>query len=303
MSAENIIPAGGWIVTQGDLCIEKHPDALAAFEKATSGLVGVSYTPVALLATQVVSGTNYCILCKATPVIPDPMPYICIMTVYADLSGNAMITGIKKIVGDTVAGLTDNALAAADDAVVGGWVITEGDKSIQKHPDAFAALEKAVRGMTGVDYRPVALLGTQTVSGKNYCILCRVTPVVLDPKPSMQLVYVYEDLDGNARITSLREILGSSSAIGGFTVNTGSADLDKNPEVKAAFEKAAGGLMGVEYVPVAYLGSQLVSGRNYLILCESTVVVPGAKTSLSLVTVYADLNGNAEITAVKPLEL
>lgn len=299
MSAENYTSAGGWIITQGELCIDKHPDAKAAFEKATNGLVGVSYTPVALLATQIVSGTNYCILCRAVPVVADPKPYICTMTIYADLSGNAVITGIKKLIGENACCLG----AAADNAVLGGWEIVEGDKSIKVHPDAYKALVEASKLMVGVDFAPLDLLGTQTVSGKNYCILCRVAPVVPEARPSMQLVYVYEDTNGNASITEMKEIIGSSPLLGAYTANIGEPELDKNPEVKAAFDKAMTGLTGVDYVPVAYLGSQVVSGFNHLILCESTVVVPGAKPALSLVTIYADPAGNAEIKDIKPLEL
>jgi hypothetical protein len=38
---------------------------MAVFNKATSGFVGVKYTPNAV-ASQVVAGTNYCFLCDAT---------------------------------------------------------------------------------------------------------------------------------------------------------------------------------------------------------------------------------------------
>ena len=46
MSIENTTLKGGWVITQGDTSIEKHPDALAAFEKASAGYVGVKFTPV-----------------------------------------------------------------------------------------------------------------------------------------------------------------------------------------------------------------------------------------------------------------
>ena len=40
------------------------------FDKAMEGWDGVNYVPVALAATQVVSGTNYCIVCESTAVYP-----------------------------------------------------------------------------------------------------------------------------------------------------------------------------------------------------------------------------------------
>ena len=56
------------------------------------------------------------------------------------------------------------------------------------------------------------------------------------------------------------------------------------PEAQAAFDKAMEGLVGVRYVPVALLGTQLVSGMNYCILCEATVVYPGAEPYYARVT-------------------
>ncbi|MBO5558184.1 hypothetical protein [Ruminococcus sp.] len=303
MSIEKTTVKGGWTITQGDTSIEKHPDALAAFEKATAGFIGVKFTPVALLATQIVSGKNYAILCKATPATLDPATTLKVVIVYEDLNGNATITGIKDVLGaDYPVFAATCDCSANDNIVLGGWNITLGDPSIDKHPDALAAIEKATAGMLGAKYEPIALLGTQIVAGKNYCILCRITPVTLDPKPTMKLVYVYEDTEGNAVITEIKEIIGAPVP-GGFIANDGATDLNSNPEVKNAFEKATKDLLGVDYEPIAYLGYQIVAGKNYLILCESKIVVPDPIPSLTLVTVYEDLDGNCKIINTEPVVL
>ena len=72
-------------------------DAQAAFDKALEGLDGAVYTPVALLSTQVVAGTNYCILCQITPVVPNPAPTWALVYIYADLQGNAEIMNIYDL--------------------------------------------------------------------------------------------------------------------------------------------------------------------------------------------------------------
>ena len=72
-------------------------DAQAAFDKATETLVGAVYTPVALLSTQVVAGSNYCILCQITPVVPDPVPAWALVYIYADLQGSAEITNVYEL--------------------------------------------------------------------------------------------------------------------------------------------------------------------------------------------------------------
>lgn len=70
-------------------------------------------------------------------------------------------------------------------------------------------------------------------------------------------------------------------------------------EAKAAFEKATEGLLGVDYKPVALLDTQVVAGTNYRILCEATVVYPGAETQKVVMTIYEDLDGNASILSIE----
>ena len=67
-------------------------EAKAALEKACKEITDAEYEPVALLATQVVAGTNYTILCKVTPAVSDSESDYSIVTVYSDLSDNAEIT-------------------------------------------------------------------------------------------------------------------------------------------------------------------------------------------------------------------
>ena len=66
-------------------------------------------------------------------------------------------------------------------------------------------------------------------------------------------------------------------------------------EVQALFDKGMEGLTGVSYVPVAYLGSQVVAGRNHCILAQATVVYPGAQPRYVLVYLYEKLDGEVEI--------
>ena len=81
---------------------------------------------------------------------------------------------------------------------------------------------------------------------------------------------------------------------------TESAEITE--EERAVFDKAMEGLLGVNYVPVALEGTQVVAGRNYCFLCNSTVVYPGAETKQALVYIYEDLNGNASVTEIVPFE-
>ena len=82
--AETPAVLGGWSTPDSP---EISPELQELFDKATEGLLGVNYTPVALIGTQLVSGMNYCFLCEAKAVIPDAVPYYVNVTVYKDLEG------------------------------------------------------------------------------------------------------------------------------------------------------------------------------------------------------------------------
>ena len=93
-SAEALM--GGWAIVPAEANALPE-DAQAAFDKAMETLVGAEYTPVALLGTQVVAGTNYCILCQISPVVPDPVPSWALVYIYADLEGNAEILNVYEL--------------------------------------------------------------------------------------------------------------------------------------------------------------------------------------------------------------
>ncbi len=98
-------------------------------------------------------------------------------------------------------------MAFAEAPLAGGWTVLEDRDSDDKIEDrAENALKKALAGMTGATYDEEAVLGYQVVSGTNYCILCRVTPVVPNAVSHWALVYVYEDLQGNCSILAVQDV-------------------------------------------------------------------------------------------------
>lgn len=67
------------------------------FNKAFDGLLGVSYTPVATLGTQIVAGRNYAFLALGTATTAEPITHLYVVKVYADLQGNATVENICGI--------------------------------------------------------------------------------------------------------------------------------------------------------------------------------------------------------------
>ena len=72
--------------------------------------------------------------------------------------------------------------------------------------DVQQVFDKAMESLVGVDYKPVAYLGYQVVAGKNHCLLCQAKVVYPNAQPYYALVYIYEDLEGNATITNIAKL-------------------------------------------------------------------------------------------------
>ena len=86
--------AGGWY-TGADPDITDEIRQLVA--TGLEEFVGVEYTPVAYLGSQVVAGTNYAILCQGRAVVPDAEPYWVILYLYQDLEGKVSVLGIVNL--------------------------------------------------------------------------------------------------------------------------------------------------------------------------------------------------------------
>ena len=88
---------GGWADSEDGVITD---DAQKAFDKAmeTYDADGMLYTPVSLLSTQVVAGTNYAFLCNGQSAdaesAADDVTYK--VVVYADLEGNASVTSVEE---------------------------------------------------------------------------------------------------------------------------------------------------------------------------------------------------------------
>ena len=81
------------------------------------------------------------------------------------------------------------------------------------------------------------------------------------------------------------------------------ADPAVTDDVKALVEKATEGLLGVNYVPVAYLGSQVVAGTNHAVLCQATVVSPDAQPKFVILYLYEDLQGGVKVLNVADFDI
>lgn len=111
---------------------------------------------------------------------------------------------MKKLIAILLTALMMTGIACAyAEPVDGGWSVAENNAITE---ETKAVFDKALEGLVGVNYEPIAYLGSQVVAGTNHCFLCKATVVSPDAEPSLVLIYIYEDLKGNAEIMSIVDI-------------------------------------------------------------------------------------------------
>lgn len=228
-----------------------------------------------------------------------------------------MLTGCKDNgnpeVPDTLPPETD---APETDApvgpVTGGWTPWQESVSPTLPEEAKAAFDLAMEQYDGAKPIPVAFLGSQVVAGVNYSFLCAVPDTSERdsmPVAGLKEIRIYRDLEGNASILNEREINIAAYTNTGDVVfpepalaggwGAGNASGAALPDdVQKAFDTATAGLTGVGYEPIAVLGTQVVAGTNYAILCKATQITAEPTSALAVLTIYADLDGGATLTSV-----
>lgn len=199
---------GGWTINTQEFANPLPADVQKAFDKALEGHNGMNFEPVAYLGSQVVSGTNHRILCKATTVTADPVTSYKVVTVYEKLDGDAELTSIADFnLGDyTSKDETVASEASENTEVTGGWSVYEEQQAVNLPADVQKAFDDAFEGFTGASYEPLALLGEQVVSGTNYSILCRETLVTAQPITKLAVVTIYQDLNGNSSVSNIADL-------------------------------------------------------------------------------------------------
>ena len=74
-------------------------------------------------------------------------------------------------------------------------------------------------------------------------------------------------------------------------------------KVQSAFTEITSGLVGAEYEPVLYVGSQLVNGTNYCIIALQTLVTRETTKQLVKMVIHVDLDGAARLVLVRGVSL
>lgn len=179
--------------------IKDNPDAMNAFEAAfPNGYNYTHYEPIALLGTQVVSGTNYLYLCKSTWTDYQENVSFVLLQIYQDLSGKS------QVVGSAILFPTEESREEGEDYIDNtGSYLPENIPAIQN------AFKEAVPNDENASYIPLAYIGKHTQEGKpeEDVIFAAKDPRGTDAKISYELFYIGKDKDGKAKLVKTEDVV------------------------------------------------------------------------------------------------
>lgn len=179
--------------------IKDNPDAMNAFEAAfPNGYNYTHYKPIALLGTQVVSGTNYLYLCKSTWTDYQENVSFVLLQIYQDLSGKS------EVMGSAILFPTEESREEGEDYIDNtGSYLPENIPAIQN------AFKEAVPDNESAYYIPLAYIGKHTQEGKpeEDVIFAAKDPRGTDTKISYELFYIAKDKDGKAKLVKTEDVV------------------------------------------------------------------------------------------------
>ena len=193
-----------------------------------------SFSGVALLGSQVVSGTNYAFLGQADI---DGVSTWAVAVVYQDLEGNVSLTSVKAI---DLSKYVEETSDINFEQLAGGWTVTDTRYEVKNYDetadnasddakaettdettadaeaseasvtqsqiseDTAKAFAAATKDLLGVSYGPIAEIALQqTDSVTNYAVLCKATSVTAEPASGLAIVVISKDAEGNCTVGSI----------------------------------------------------------------------------------------------------
>ncbi len=193
VAADDVLPiSGGWQTAESPVISADEAKKITA--AATAFDPNVTFTPVACLATQVVAGINHRVLGEYSNSSVNSVPMYAIFEFYEDLEGNWSVLDLD---GTKSYSKSEVPVYKTNTGLDGGWQASQ-DVSLTK--DEKAVFDKAMEGLVGVTYKPVAKVATQVVAGIKYCFVCESTTVTAEPVSGYSLVWVLAGADGKNQV-------------------------------------------------------------------------------------------------------
>ena len=194
------------------------------------------------------------------------------------------------------------------DALVGAYNTNLVSFSLKDNPDAMNAFEAAFpNGYNYTHYEPIALLGTQVVSGTNYLYLCKSTWTDYQENVSFVLLQIYQDLSGKSQVMGSAILFPTEESEEDgedYSYNTGSYLPENIPAIQNAFKEAVPDDENAYYIPLAYIGKHTQDGKpeEDVIFTAKDPRGTDAKISYELFYITKDKNGKAKLVRTEDVQ-
>ena len=204
----------------------------------------------------------------------------------------------------TESGATEGEKGKAEnnsDSLVGSYNTNLVSFSIKDNTDAMNAFEAAFpNGYNYTHYEPIALLGTQVVSGTNYLYLCKSTWTDYQENVSFVLLQIYQDLSGKSQVMGSAILFPTEESREegeDYIDNTGSYLPENIPAIQNAFKEAVPDDENVSYIPLAYIGKHTQEGKpeEDVIFAAKDPRGTDAKISYELFFIAKDKDGKVKL--------
>ena len=188
-----------------------------------------------------------------------------------------------------------------DAPLVGAYNTNLVSFSLKDNPDAMNAFEAAFpNGYNYTHYEPIALLGTQVVSGTNYLYLCKSTWTDYQENVSFVLLQIYQDLSGKSEVMGSAILFPTEESREegeDYIDNTGSYLPENIPAIQNAFKEAVPNDENASYIPLAYIGKHTQEGKpeEHVIFTAKKSKGKDAKTSYVLLYIGSGKGGKAKL--------
>ena len=187
------------------------------------------------------------------------------------------------------------------DSLVGAYNTNLVSFSLKDNPDAMNAFEAAFpNGYNYTHYEPIALLGTQVVSGTNYLYLCKSTWTDYQENVSFVLLQIYQDLSGKSEVMGSAILFPTEESREegeDYIDNTGSYLPENIPAIQNAFTEAVPNNENISYIPLAYIGKHTQEGKpeEDVIFTAKKSKGKDAKTNYELLYIGSGKGGKAKL--------
>ena len=195
-----------------------------------------------------------------------------------------------------------------DAPLVGAYNTNLVSFSLKDNPDAMNAFEAAFpNGYNYTHYEPIALLGTQVVSGTNYLYLCKSTWTDYQENVSFVLLQIYQDLSRKSEVMGSAILFPTEESREegeDYIDNTGSYLPEKIPAIQNAFEEAVKDNENVSYIPLAYIGKHTQEGKpeEDVIFTAKKSKGKDVKANYELLYIGKDKDGKAKLVKTENVQ-